>query len=75
MYEGFLALGIAAGGQLTTTDEVENFPGFTKVQGATLMVRQEPDPYLKPSSETNGGLLFPFSRTKCVLKTKPVALR
>jgi thioredoxin reductase (NADPH) len=38
MYEGVLALGIAAGGQLTTTDEVENFPGFMKIQGATLMV-------------------------------------
>jgi thioredoxin reductase (NADPH) len=41
MYEGFLALGIAAGGQLTTTDEVENFPGFLKIQGATLMVRSK----------------------------------
>ncbi len=41
MLEPILVQGMDAGGQLTTTTEVENWPGDSQVQGPDLMARME----------------------------------
>ncbi|KAL6712079.1 thioredoxin-disulfide reductase [Coniothyrium glycines] len=65
MYEGFLALGIAAGGQLTTTDEVENFPGFLKIGGSQLMDQ------MRAQSEACGTEIISQTVAKVDLKARP----
>jgi thioredoxin reductase (NADPH) len=65
MYEGFLALGIAAGGQLTTTDEVENFPGFKMIKGSELMDQ------MRQQSEACGTEIISQTVGKVDLSQKP----
>lgn len=66
MFEGFLAGGIAAGGQLTTTTEVENYPGFpTGVMGPELMNN------MREQSINNGARIITKTVDKVDLSTRP----
>ncbi|QUC17945.1 uncharacterized protein UV8b_02186 [Ustilaginoidea virens] len=66
LYEGFLANGIAAGGQLTTTTEVENFPGFPRgIMGQELMDN------MKAQSERFGTHVVTDTVTKLDLSRRP----
>ncbi|KAL9049335.1 MAG: hypothetical protein Q9162_007267 [Coniocarpon cinnabarinum] len=65
LYEGFLALGIAAGGQLTTTDEVENYPGFKLIKGQELMDG------MRAQSEACGTEIVSQTVARVDLKSRP----
>ncbi|TGK05539.1 thioredoxin-disulfide reductase [Leptospira langatensis] len=69
MYEGFMAGGIAAGGQLTTTTEVENFPGFPEgVDGTKLTT------LFREQSEKYGTKIFTQTITKVDFSKRPFRL-
>ncbi|KAI0160756.1 hypothetical protein GGR57DRAFT_456243 [Xylariaceae sp. FL1272] len=66
LYEGFMANGIAAGGQLTTTTDIENFPGFPKgIMGGELMED------MKKQSERFGTKIISETIAKLDLSERP----
>lgn len=69
MYEGMLANGIAAGGQLTTTTDIENFPGFPEgISGTGLMDN------MRQQSERFGTEIITETISKVDLSSRPFKL-
>lgn len=66
MFEGFMAGGIAAGGQLTTTTVIENFPGFpTGIDGSELMI------HMRQQSLNSGAQIQTLTVDSVDLSSKP----
>lgn len=70
MFEGFMAGGVSAGGQLTTTTEVENFPGFPKgVSGLDLT------DYFREQSINCGATIHTETVTEVDLSKRPFRIK
>ena len=69
LYEGMLANGIAAGGQLTTTTDVENYPGFPSgITGPELMDA------MRAQSERFGTTIVSETISRLDLSSRPFRL-
>jgi len=66
LFEGFLAGGIAAGGQLTTTTDVENFPGFPEGVGGPELCEK-----FRAQSARFGTVIHTETVTKVDLSRRP----
>ena len=66
IFEGMMAGGVAAGGQLTTTTEIENFPGFPEgIDGSALMLK------MRKQSLNCGAIIQTATVDKIDLSNKP----
>lgn len=70
MLEGFMAGGVAAGGQLTTTTDIENFPGFPRGIGGPKLMEE-----MREQSLRYGTRIETETVTKVDLGRRPFLVR